>query len=306
MKFKKLFLSLVFTLLFISPSVFASPTKCAKVSIIGDFWSGKTAIYKSIIGEDYIEDDKINTRNYRKEDVYEIVNGVVLSIRLLDTPGLSDYREEVIDSLENSNLVYIVVDTVKEYDRDAANYLHDIAKSIKDRVHNSKVVFLFTKYDLVDDFIDIAMSNAANMRSLKEMNKECYFTSSTPNFRCQEQNFIHARDVKQHMINYLTQHIDELPERHEPTIIQSNWKIQDDLRLRDEQIRQREEQIRQRDIQIRQKDGIIGTKDETIRQKDETIRAKDDTINNKQRVIDWYKEHWKSRDWFGTTYCPFE
>ncbi|MDO4504486.1 MAG: GTPase domain-containing protein, partial [Clostridia bacterium] len=247
MKFKKLFLSLVFTLLFISPSVFAAPTKCAKVAIIGDFASGKTAIYKSIIGEDYIEEDKINTRNYRKEDVYEIVNGVVLSIRLLDTPGLSDYREEVINSLGNSNLVYIVVDTVKEYDRDAANYLRDIARNIRERVPNSKVVFLFTKYDLVDDFIDIAMPNAANMRSLKEMNKECYFTSSIPNFMCAEQNFIHARDVKQHMINYLTQHIEELPERHEPTIIQSDWKIADDLRQKDEIINQREEKIRQKD-----------------------------------------------------------
>ena len=262
MKLKKLFLSLIFMFLFISPSVFAA-RKCAKVVVIGDLGSGKTAIFKNIVGEDIaigtnLRDD---TMDYRQEDIIENVGQDILHIKLWDTPGLAQFRDEVIEKVRNANMVYFVMDVLREYDGDLGTYFQNMLARIYEHNANCKVVFLFTKYDEKRNHMDVVMRNS--------------------------------------------QHINEFPEKHEKIVVASDWRIQNELRQRDEQVRQRDEQIRQRDIQIRQKDGTIGTKEETIRQKDDTIRAKDDTINNKQRVIDWYKEHW-SGPWFGTKLCPFE
>lgn len=288
MKLKKLFLSLIFMFLFISPSVFAA-RKCAKVIVIGDLGSGKTAIFKNILGEDIdigtnLRDD---TMDYRQEDIIENVGQDILHIKLWDTPGLAQFRDEVIEKVRNSNMVYFVMDVLREYDGDLGTYFQNMLARIYEHNANCKVVFLFTKYDEKRNHMDVVMRNAQHMHGLDIMGETSFFTSSKPDFVIgdNERRFIYARDIKANIIEYLTQHINEFPEKHEKIVVASDLRIQNELR--------------QRDVQIRQKD-------ETIRQKDETIRAKDDTINNKQRVIDWYKEHWKSRDWFGTTYCPFE
>lgn len=316
MKLKKLFLSLIFMFLFISPSVFAA-RKCAKVVVIGDLGSGKTAIFKNIVGEDIaiginLRDD---TMDYRQEDIIENVGQDILHIKLWDTPGLAQFRDEVIEKVRNANMVYFVMDVLREYDDDLGTYFQNMLARIYEHNANCKVVFLFTKYDEKRNHMDVVMRNAQHMHGLDIMGETSFFTSSKPDFVIgdNERRFIYARDIKANIIEYLRQHINEFPEKHEKIIVASDWRIQNELRQRDEQVRQRDEQIaqrdeqiRQRDGQIRQKDGTIGTKEETIRQKEETIRAKDETIHHKQRVIDWYKEHWKSRDWFGTTYCPFE
>lgn len=316
MKLKKLFLSLVFMFLFISPSVFAA-RKCAKVVVIGDLGSGKTAIFKNIVGEDIVIGANLrnDTMDYRQEDIIENVGQDILHIKLWDTPGLEQFRDEVIEKVRNANMVYFVMDVLREYDGDLGTYFQNMLARIYEHNANCKVVFLFTKYDEKRNHMDVVMRNAQHMHGLDIMGETSFFTSSKPDFVIgdNERRFIYARDIKANIIEYLRQHINEFPEKHEKIIVASDWRIQNELRQRDEQVRQRDEQIaqrdeqiRQRDGQIRQKDGTIGTKEETIRQKEETIRAKDETIHHKQRVIDWYKEHWKSRDWFGTTYCPFE
>lgn len=232
MKFKKLFLSLAFALIFISPSAFAE-TKCAKVSIIGNYWSGKTAIFKRIIGEQYMEEDAGDTTDYRQKDICEIVNGNVLSIKIWDTPGLKEYRKEVITKLANSNLIYFVVDMVKKYDGDMEQYFRDIINAIRTRCPNCKIVFLFTKYDKKDEEFPIAMENSGVKRNIEGMHEQCYFTSSKEDFICNENDFIHARDLKQNMINYLTQHINELPDHHEDIRIRSDWEVEQELAEKD-------------------------------------------------------------------------
>lgn len=312
MKLKKLFLSLVFMFLFISPSVFAA-RKCAKVVVIGDLGSGKTAIFKNIVGEDIVIGANLrnDTMDYRQEDIIENVGQDILHIKLWDTPGLEQFRDEVIEKVRNANMVYFVMDVLREYDGDLGTYFQNMLARIYEHNANCKVVFLFTKYDEKRNHMDVVMRNAQHMHGLDIMGETSFFTSSKPDFVIgdNERRFIYARDIKANIIEYLRQHINEFPEKHEKIIVASDWRIQNELRQKDEQVRQRDEQIaqrdeqiRQRDGQIRQKDGTIGTKEETIRQKEETIRAKDETIRHKQRVLDWYKER---KGWF-TGICPFE
>lgn len=308
MKFKKLFLSLVFMFLFISPSVFAA-RKCAKVSIIGDLGSGKTAIFKNIIGEEVVIGNRRNdTTDYRQEDIIENIGQDILHIKLWDTPGLAQFRDEVIGKVSDSNIVYFVMDVLRQYDEDLGTYFQNMLARIYEHNVNCKVVFLFTKYDEKRNNMDVVMRNAEHMHGLDIMGETSFFTTSKPDFVIcgNERRFIYARDIKANMIEYLIQHINELQERHSPIIIQSDWQIADNLRQKDETIRQKDDTIRAKDEIIRAKDGTIREKDETIRQREDTIHQKDDAINHKQRVIDWYKKNWKSRDWFGTTYCPFE
>ena len=308
MKLKKLFLSLIFMFLFISPSVFAA-RKCAKVVVIGDLGSGKTAIFKNIVGEDIARGTNLrdDTMDYRQEDIIENVGQDILHIKLWDTPGLAQFRDEVIEKVRNANMVYFVMDVLREYDDDLGTYFQNMLARIYEHNANCKVVFLFTKYDEKRNHMDVVMRNAQHMHGLDIMGETSFFTSSKPDFVIgdNERRFIYARDIKANIIEYLTQHINEFPEKHEKIVVASDWRIQNELRQRDEQVRQRDEQVRQRDEQIRQRDIQIRQKDEIIGTKDETIRQKDDTINNKQRVIDWYKEHW-SGPWVGTKLCPFE
>ena len=161
--------------------------------------------------------------------------------------------------------------------------------------------------------MDIAIENSNTKLGIQGLHKDCYFTSSKADFVNEDNDFINARYLKSHMINYLRQHINELPERHENTEIRSDWEIRENeerlIGERDTLTRERDaltgQGNEQRDVIDRQ-ERLIAEQRTAISRRDEIIRAKDDTINNKQRVIDWYKEHWKSRDWFGTTYCPFE
>lgn len=318
MKFKKLFLSLVFMLLFASPCAFAmrmyqeeeTPTRCAKVSVIGNLGSGKTSIYKSVIGEEVIlrpRTDADNTRVYRQENICKIVNGTVLSIRFLDTPGLAEYRDEVISKLVNNNIIYFVLDTKHRYNGDMQEYIDTMIRAIEPNNPNCKIVFLFTKYDDISECMSTAIENSNLKLGLQGLHKECYFTSSQANFQCYEIDFISARYLKSHMINYLRQHINELPERHENTEIRSDWEIRENeerlTRERDERTRERDALNRELDVQ-RQISGELRNENGRLTQELQArTRERDEkqkTINHKQKVIDWHKGH---KGWFAGN-CP--
>lgn len=349
MKFKKLFLSLVFMLLFASPCAFAmrvyqeeeTPTKCAKVSIVGNLGSGKTSIYKRILGENVVLEETHNvenqTRMYRQENICKIVNNTVLSIKIWDTPGLSDFHDEIISKLVNNNMIYFVLDITKQYDGDMRAYLRRMCEAIEANNPNCKVVFLFTKYDKISTCMDIAIENSNTKLGIQGLHKDCYFTSSKADFANEDNDFINARYLKSHMINYLRQHINELPDHHETTEIRSDWEIRENeerlTRERDERTQELQARTRERDERIqelqartqelqartqerdtlnreldvqRQVSGELRNENGRLTQELQArTRERDErqeTINHRQRVIDWYKER---KGWF-TGNCPFE
>lgn len=243
MKLKKLFLSLIFTLLFVSPNVFAAK-KCAKVVVIGDFCSGKTSIFKKIIGEDYLEEEQMQTKDYRPEDIIETVDQDILHIKIWDTPGLKDFRDEVIQKVDGANIVYFVIDITKRYDSKMEQYLDTMYRTISSRNPNCNIEFLLTKYDRSKDFPTNVIENIKTMEALKiGLENEYFFTSTKDEFACQKQNFIPARDLKTRITEYLIRHIEDLPNKHEEIRITSTWQVSHDLNEKEEVIRHKQDVI---------------------------------------------------------------
>ena len=248
MKFKKLFL-LLLSLLFVSPSAFATKTKCAKVVIVGNLASGKTAIFKKMMGEEYQQDDEIKTKSYRIEDICEIVGDTVLLVKVFDTPGLKEYREEVISKLADTDMVYFVIDVTKGYSGEAKEFFGQVYKAIKDNAKpDCKTVFLLSKYDVSKDFSNETVENIRLVKDIQEIwGDEYLLISSIDSFQCNMQKFIHSKNLKNHMIEYLKQHINELPDKHEPIIVRSDWEIGEDIdRANKEAEKQRQEAERQK------------------------------------------------------------
>ena len=123
-------------LLFASPCAFAmrvyqeeeTPTKCAKVSIVGNLGSGKTSIYKRILGENVVLEETHNvenqTRMYRQENICKIVNNTVLSIKntnghffTLDKRHLDEFRRELEEFIN-----------IDEYFKFALEDIHELSK----------------------------------------------------------------------------------------------------------------------------------------------------------------------------------
>lgn len=254
MKFKKLFL-LLLSLLFVSPSAFATKTKCAKVVIVGNLASGKTAIFKKMMGEEYQQDDEIRTKSYRIEDICEIVGDTVLLVKVFDTPGLKEYREEVISKLADTDMVYFVIDVTKGYSGEAKEFFGQVYKAIKDNAKpDCKTVFLLSKYDISKDFSNETVENIRLVKDIQEIwGDEYLLISSIDSFQCNMQKFIHSKNLKNHMIEYLKQHINELPDKHEPIIVRSDWEIGEEI---DRANKEAERQKQEAETQKKKADGI--------------------------------------------------
>lgn len=257
MKSNKLFFALAsaLSLLCISPNVLAQ-NRCAKVVVIGDYGSGKTSIFKQIIDEEYRAGDELQTKDYRQEDIIERVEQDNLHIKIWDTPGLKEYRTEVIDKTDGSDMVYFVIDITKKYDEHMQKYLDDMYKTISGRNPSCNIVFLLTKYDIRKNFPVNVTENIKTMEALKiGLDNEYFFTSSKNNFECQKQNFIHAKTLKLHMIEYLKTHINKLPNKHESTRVPSKFEIdsrEDNIKKQQETIDEQQETINEQKEEIKQ------------------------------------------------------
>lgn len=104
-------------------------------------------------------------------------------------------------------------------------------KSIKDNAkHDCKTVFLLSKYDISKDFSNETVENIRLVKDIQEIwGDEYLLISSIDGFQCNMQKFMHAKNLKNHVIEYLKQHINELPDKHEPIIVRSDWEIGEDI-----------------------------------------------------------------------------
>lgn len=121
MKFNKLFSSLILSILFISPNVLAQ-TKHAKVMFVGDFKGGKTAIFRKMFGDEYTDYDKQPCDKFEPKLLPNIrVQDNDLIVKIWDTPGFADYREKVIDFIEDADFMYIVIDVCPKLENNVKN-----------------------------------------------------------------------------------------------------------------------------------------------------------------------------------------
>lgn len=79
------------------------------------------------------------------------VNENDLTIKVWDTPGFADYRQQVIDFITNADFVYVVIDVAPKLNDSVKEYINNMWNQIKENARgNCKIVFLLSKYDLSD------------------------------------------------------------------------------------------------------------------------------------------------------------
>ena len=146
MKFKRLFVFLCLICMTCC-SVFAK-NKFVKVVLVGDYASGKTSIWRRMLGEGFdTESQKSDSLTFR--DIIRTDGEDVLCITLWDTAGLDKYYDEVVDFAKDANFVFILHDLYKRRDAEVEVYLSKIYRDVHERMApGGKVVLVGSKYDL--------------------------------------------------------------------------------------------------------------------------------------------------------------
>lgn len=145
MKFKKLFIFL-FLICITCGAVFAQ-NKFVKVVLVGDYRSGKTCIWKRMLGESF-DDSEAQSDRLTFRDIMRTDGNDVLCFSLWDTAGLDKYYDEVIDFTRDANFVFIVHDLYKKRNGNVETYLSRIYRDVHEKAPKAKIVLVGSKYDL--------------------------------------------------------------------------------------------------------------------------------------------------------------
>ena len=146
MRLKKLFVFLFLICMTCCSVVFAE-NKFVKVVLVGDYRSGKTCIWKRMLGEGFNADEvQSDTLTFR--DIMRTDGSDILCLTLWDTAGLDKYYYEVVDFTRDANFVFIVHDLYKRRDGGVETYLSRIYRDIHEKAPRAKIVLVGSKYDL--------------------------------------------------------------------------------------------------------------------------------------------------------------
>ncbi len=149
----------------LNANIFAGdPDFYARVVLVGNYHSGKTALFNRMFNSDFEDNTPASDKMVRR-DIQKIIDGKTIQFNIWDTAGAKDYYDEVVAFTKDANFVFIVHDTSSQHDSKNEEYLSRLYKDVHDRIKSDgKIVLVGSKWDLRHNDI----TNASSQRTLLE------------------------------------------------------------------------------------------------------------------------------------------
>ena len=148
--------------------------KCIKFVLIGDKKVGKSSIINALVNKEfskeYIPTSTIPSEKYSIPEVNNFV------LKITDAPGDKQFKELIIEELENSHFVFIVFDITNKNSYDSINsWINDL--DINNHLNHLDLVLIGNKLDLEKER-KVRGEDASNFASKKNMK---YYETSALN-----------------------------------------------------------------------------------------------------------------------------
>lgn len=145
-RLKNIFAIFMVFIMFGVSSVFAAD-KYARVVLVGDLSSGKTSLWKRILGHEFDMEEARSDLMVR-ENVTKTINDQEVQFNVWDTAGAERYYNEVVAFTQNADFVIIVHDVSKPFDVRSENYINKLYSDVYERMKQTgKIIIVGSKYD---------------------------------------------------------------------------------------------------------------------------------------------------------------